>query len=47
MDGAAIQNLEFLRRLIAESRAQQETQDMERLRMFYGMGVGTDSVENV
>jgi hypothetical protein len=45
MDGAAIQNLEFLRQLIEESRAQSQWEDMERLRMIYGMGVGTDAVE--
>ena len=43
-DQAAIQNLDFLRQLIAETRAQAPAEDMERLRMIYGMGVGTDSV---
>ena len=43
-DQAAIQNLDFLRQLIAETRAQAPSEDMERLRMIYGMGVGTDSV---
>jgi len=42
---AAIQNLDFLRQLIAEARASVPYEDMERLRMIYGMGVGTDSVE--
>jgi hypothetical protein len=42
---AAIQNLDFLRQLIAEARASVPYDDMERLRMIYGMGVGTDSVE--
>jgi hypothetical protein len=46
-DQAAIQNLDYIRQLIAETRAQDPADDMERLRMFYGMGVGTDSVENV
>ena len=43
-DQAAIQNLDFLRRLIAEARAAAPADDMERLRMFSGMGVGTGSV---
>jgi hypothetical protein len=42
---AAIQNLDFLRQLIAEARASVPYDDMERLRMIYGMGVGTDAVE--
>ncbi len=42
-DQAAIQNLDFLRLLIAESRAQKPYQDMERLRMIYGTGMGTDA----
>ena len=41
---AAIQNLDFLRRLIAESREDVPYDDMARLRMIYGMGVGTDAV---
>jgi hypothetical protein len=44
MDQPAIQNLDFLRQLIAEARQQPSYEDMERLRMLYGMGVGTDSV---
>lgn len=43
-DQAAIQNMEFLRQLIAESRAQQPYEDMARLRMITGTGMGTDSV---
>jgi len=43
-DQAAIQNLDFLRQLIAETRAATPADDMQRLRMFTGMGVGTDSV---
>lgn len=43
-DQAAIQNLDFLRQLIAETRGDVPAADMERLRMFTGMGVGTDSV---
>ena len=41
---AAIQNLDFLRQLIAEARAAQPYEDMARLRMIYGTGMGTDSV---
>ena len=41
---AAIQNLDFLRQLIAESRAAQPYEDMARLRMIYGTGTGTDAV---
>lgn len=44
MDQPAIQNLDYLRELIAMVRAAGEMEDMERLRMIYGMGVGTDSV---
>lgn len=40
----AIQNLDTLRRLIAEVRAAADAGDVERLRMLYGMGLGTDSV---
>lgn len=43
-DQAAIQNLDFLRRLIAETRGEVPAADMERLRMLSGMGVGTGSV---
>ena len=42
---AAIQNLEFLRQLIAEARASVPYEDMERLRMIYGLGLGTDTQE--
>ena len=41
-DQGAIQNLDYLRQLIAETRGDQPIDDLERLRMFYGMGVGTD-----
>jgi len=44
MDQPAIQNLDYLRELIALARAASEMQDMARLRMIYGMGVGTDAV---
>ncbi len=43
-DQAAIQNLDYLRQLIAETRAEVPYDDMARLRMIYGMGVGTDAV---
>jgi len=42
-DQAAIQNLDFLRQLIAETRAATPAEDMERLRMIYGTGMGTDA----
>lgn len=41
---AAIQNLEFLRQLINEVRREMPFLDMERLRMLYGSGMGTDSL---
>jgi hypothetical protein len=37
----AIQNLDFLRQLIAEIRALPQD-DADRLRMLYGTGMGTD-----
>jgi hypothetical protein len=37
-DQAAIQNLDFLRQLIAEARADQPYDDMERLRMLQYQG---------
>jgi hypothetical protein len=43
---AAIQNLEFLRRLIEEARAEDTYADMMRLRMLQGSGMGTDSVSD-
>jgi len=43
-DQAAIQNLDFLRQLIAETRAEVPADDMQRLRMMTGSGVGTGSV---
>lgn len=45
MSEAAIQNLDYLRQLIAETRQDVPYEDMERLRMIYGTGKGTDSVE--
>lgn len=43
MDESAIQNLDYLRELIALVRGS-EMEDMARLRMIYGTGVGTDAV---
>jgi len=43
-DEPAIQNLDFLRQLIAEVRKAELSKDAERLRMFQGYGVGTDAV---
>lgn len=40
----ALQNLDFLRQLIAESRIEQAVADMARLRMLQGSGMGTDSL---
>lgn len=40
----ATQNLDYLRELIALVRAGSEMEDMERLRMIYGTGTGTDAV---
>lgn len=45
MNESAIQNLDFIRQLIAELRSDQPYDDMERLRMIYGQGVGTDMQE--
>jgi len=42
----AIQNLQFLRDLIAAVRAEQTYQDMARLRMLAGTGMGTDAMTN-
>lgn len=43
-DQPAIQNLDFLRQLIAETRGQPEYADMAKLRMLQGSGMGTDSM---
>lgn len=43
---AAIQNLEFLRRLIEEARADNTYADMAKLRMRQGTGMGTDAITN-
>lgn len=42
MQEPAIENLDYLRQLIAEIRSSYD--DMERLRMLYGTGMGTDSL---
>jgi hypothetical protein len=39
----AIQNLDFLRQLIAEINSLPQ-EDAERLRMLYGTGMGTDGL---
>jgi hypothetical protein len=44
MDTAAIQNLEYLRQLIAEIRLQESMRDEDRLRMPQGSGMGFGSV---
>jgi len=41
----AIQNLDFLRQLIAEARQDPQFMDMMRLRMLQDTGVGTDAAE--
>ena len=46
MEQAAIQNLDFLRQLIAEARMQDVYADMAKLRMLQGYGVGTDMQED-
>jgi len=40
----AIQNLDYIRQLIEAVRAYETMSDMERLRMIYGTGAGTDTV---
>lgn len=44
MEQAAIQNLDFLRQLIAEARGDVPALDMLRLRMLQGTGMGTDAM---
>lgn len=43
-DQPAIQNLDFLRQLIAEARNPNTYDDMAPLRMIQGTGMGTDSL---
>lgn len=45
MSDAALPNMDFLRQLIAESRAENPYMDMARLRMLQGSGMGTDSAK--
>ena len=45
MDQPAIQNLDFLRELIASVR-DSEYADMAKLRMLQGSGMGTDAMTN-
>lgn len=45
MSEPAIQNLDFLRQLIAEARKDAPQADAERLRMLYGTGMGTEREE--
>lgn len=44
MSDPAIQNLDYLRQLIAEARQDAPQEDMEILRMLQGYGVGTDQM---
>ena len=44
MDDPAIQNLDYLRRLIAEVRGEDPILDMLRLRMMQDTGMGLDDV---
>lgn len=43
---SAIQNLDFLRQLIAEARQENPYIDMQILRMLQGTGMGTDRQED-
>lgn len=45
MNDPAIQNLDYLRQLIAEIRGEDPYLDMLRLRMMQGSGMGTDSAK--
>jgi hypothetical protein len=44
MGQPALQNLDYLRQLIAETRAANPQADADRLRMLHGYGVGTDQM---
>jgi hypothetical protein len=46
MNESAIQNLDYLRQLIAAVRADDTYADMAKLRMLQGYGTGTDAVTN-
>lgn len=39
----AIQNLDFLRQLISETRGESPVMDALKLRMYQGTGLGTDN----
>lgn len=43
MNESAIQNLDYLRQLIAELRTESPYMDVAKLRMLQGYGVGTDA----
>lgn len=43
MGDSAVQNLDFLRQLIAEARQENTYADMAKLRMLQGSGMGIDS----
>lgn len=45
MSDPALQNMEFLRRLISEARQENPYVDMAKLRMVQGSGMGTDTVK--
>jgi hypothetical protein len=45
MSQPALQNLDFLRQLIAETRQENPYEDMAKLRMLQGSGMGTDSAK--
>jgi hypothetical protein len=44
MNEPAIQNLDFLRKLIADTRREAPAMDMAKLRMRQGSGMGTDAI---
>lgn len=44
MSDPALQNLDFLRQLIAETRQENPYADMAKLRMLQGSGMGTDNL---
>lgn len=43
MQEPAIENLDYLRQLIAEIQSSYD--DMDRLRMLFGTGMGTDALQ--
>ena len=44
MNESALQNVDFIRQLIAESRMEVPYMDMAKLRMLQGSGMGTDAI---